>query len=302
MDLMKRYQEPNHEKTEIHAIPSHSSVSRMVNSGSSPGKGRMPVLFIGHGSPMNIVLSNQFTRSLANQGRALPRPDAIMVISAHWLTRETFVTCSDRPRMIYDFYGFPQELYRVKYECPGSPAHAKRVTELEEVDGAIQCDQSWGLDHASYSILRHMFPAADIPVFEMSLDYSYNDRHPKPLQYHYDLGKKLRILRERGVLIIGSGNIVHNLRLVDFSDMDAPPFEWAREADEEIKSHLAAGEHSDLIEYQSMGDRSSRAIPTLDHYLPMIYTIALQEEGEQLRFFNEGFQNGSISMRSFRIG
>jgi 4,5-DOPA dioxygenase extradiol len=297
---MKRYEEQNHEKTEIDAIPSQAGVSRMTNNGGAAGKVRMPVLFIGHGSPMNIVLSNRFTRSLAELGRTLPRPDAIMVISAHWLTRGTFVTCMDRPRMIYDFYGFPQELYRVKYECPGSPVHAKRVTELEHVSGAIQCDQSWGLDHASYSVLRHLFPAADIPVFEMSLDYTYNDRIPKPLQYYYDLGKKLRALRDWGVLIIGSGNIVHNLRLID-PDLDATPFEWAEEADESMKSHLAAGEYRDLIAYQSL-DQASRAIPTLDHYLPMIYAIALQEEGETIRFIHEGFQHGSISMRSFRIG
>lgn len=261
----------------------------------------MPVLFVGHGSPMNIVQSNRFTRSLAELGRTLPRPKAIMVISAHWLTRGSFVTCIDRPRMIYDFYGFPPELYRVKYECNGAPSFAKRVTELEIGERTIQCDHTWGLDHASYSILRHMFPSADIPVFEMSLDYIINDRHAKPIQYHYELGKKLRSLRDMGVLIIGSGNMVHNLRLIDFSDMDAQPFEWASEADEWMRSCLVAGKHHDLIDYQSMGDWASRAIPTLDHYLPMIYTIALQEDGEGIRFTTEGFQNGSISMRCFII-
>jgi 4,5-DOPA dioxygenase extradiol len=186
------------------------------------GTGRMPALFIGHGSPMNMVLSNPFTRSLAALGPALPRPDAIMVISAHWLTHGTFVHCTDSPRMIYDFFGFPRELYRVKYECRGAPSCANQVTELGE-GGTIRCDSSWGLDHVSYSILRHMFPAADIPVFEMSLDYSFNDWHPKPVGYHYELGRRLRALRDMGVLVIGSGNMVHNLDLIDFSDMDAPP-------------------------------------------------------------------------------
>jgi 4,5-DOPA dioxygenase extradiol len=225
-----------------------------------------------------------------------------MVISAHWLTHGTFVGCMERPRMIYDFYGFPRELYRVRYECRGSPDDAGRVTGLAEKDGEIRCDHSWGLDHASYSILRHLFPAADIPVFEMSLDSSFNDWHPKPVQYHYELGKKLRPLRDMGVLVIGSGNMVHNLDLIDFSDMDAPPYGWAVETDERMRSHLFAGKHRELGDYLSMGGGASLAVPTLDHYLPMIYALALREEGEGLRFIHEGFQNASISMRSFRTG
>ncbi len=271
----------------------------METSDRSPGRGKMPVLFIGHGSPMNMVLSNRFTRSLADLGASLPRPDAIMVISAHWLTRGSFVTCMDRPRMIYDFYGFPEELYRVKYEPRGAPSCAERVTGLG--DGAIRCDRAWGLDHASYAVLGHMFPSADIPVFEMSLDYSFADWHPKPVRYHYELGTRLRALRDMGVLVIGSGNMVHNLGIAD-PDTDAPPAEWAVEADEELRAHLVAGEHRALIEYPSAGEWGSLAAPTLDHYLPMIYAIALQEEGEGIRFTHEGFQNGSVSMRGFRIG
>ncbi|HOS82600.1 MAG TPA: 4,5-DOPA dioxygenase extradiol [Methanolinea sp.] len=258
----------------------------------------MPVLFIGHGSPMNMVLSNGFTKSLAEIGNTLPRPEAIMVISAHWLTRGTYVTCMNKPGIIYDFYGFPKELYQVKYECPGAPNHAKGLTGLEP---AIRCDHTRGLDHASYSVLMHMFPAADIPVFEMSLDYQFDDRHPRPVSYHYALAKKLRPLRKGGILIIGSGNMVHNLRLIDF-EIDATPVGWALEADERIKSHLVAGEHQHLIEYRSMGEAVTLGIPTLDHYLPMIYSLALQDEGESIRFFYEGFQNGSISMRGFQIG
>lgn len=273
----------------------------MKYSNNSAEKGKMPVLFIGHGSPMNMVLPNQFTHSLVGLGAALPRPDAIMVISAHWLTHGSFVSCIDQPHLIYDFYGFPPDLYQVKYRCKGAPVYAKRVTELEGVNGMIQCDYERGLDHASYSILKYMFPSADIPVFEMSLDYSFNDRHPKPIQYHYELGKRLRALRDMGVLIIGSGNMVHNLGLIDFSNMDAQPFKWAEKVDEKMRSHLVAGEYRKLIDYPTTGELASNAIPTLDHYLPMIYTIALQEEGETIRFTYEGFQNGSISMRCFLI-
>jgi len=268
-----------------------------------PGKTeKMPVLFIGHGSPMNMVLTNSYTESLEPLRRTLPRPDAIMVISAHWLTRGTFVGCMERPRIIHDFSGFPQELYQVKYDCPGAPALARLVTGLDGARGLIRCDAGWGLDHAAYSVLMHLFPAADIPVFEMSLDYSFNDWHPRQVRYHYKLGRRLRPLRDEGILIIGSGNMVHNLNLVDFADMDAPPYDWAVEADEHMRSRLVSGELGELVDYLSMGDGASLAVPTLDHYLPMIYALALQDEGEKLRFVHEGFQNASVSMRSFRIG
>jgi 4,5-DOPA dioxygenase extradiol len=204
---------------------------------------KMPVLFVGHGSPLNIVLENSYTRSLAAFGKFLPKPRAIMVISAHW-----------------------------------------------------------GLDHASWAVLKHMYPHADVPVFEMSLHYSFNEWHPKPLQYHYDLARQLAGLRRRGVLIIGSGNIVHNLGMIDFENMDAKPVAWARDFDEQVKANLLAGNHQDLIHYERMGKASSLAVPSLDHYLPMIYAISLQEKEEPLTFIHEGFQNGSISMRCFRIG
>ncbi|HTY52360.1 MAG TPA: 4,5-DOPA dioxygenase extradiol [Methanomicrobiales archaeon] len=275
----------------------------LVEATGKPAAGaRMPVLFIGHGSPMNMVLSNSYTRSLDHLGPTLPRPRAIMVISAHWLTHGTFVGCMDRPRMIYDFSGFPEKLYQVKYPCPGAPAPARQVTGLDGARGLVRCDEAWGLDHASYSVLRHLFPAADIPVFEMSLDYSFNDWHPKQVSYHYKLARRLRPLRDEGILVIGSGNMVHNLDLVDFADMDASPHEWAVAADEAMRSRLLAGDHRGLVDYLSMGETASLAVPTLDHYLPMIYAIALQEEGEEVRFTHEGFQNASVSMRSFRIG
>jgi 4,5-DOPA dioxygenase extradiol len=266
-----------------------------------PETGRMPVLFIGHGSPMNMVQVNPYTRSLEELGKVLPRPEAIMVISAHWLTRGTAVTCTARPGMIYDFYGFPEELYRVTYPCDGAPGCARRVTGLEGTGGPIRCDTAWGIDHASYAVLRHMFPGADIPVFEMSLDYLFSDWNPKPVRYHYDLGKRLRDLRERGVLIIGSGNMVHNLGLIDYRT-DAPVAVWAVAADAWMRSRLVAGDHDSLIDAVNKQEWAVRAVPTLDHYLPMIYALSLQEDEEPLRFTHEGFQNGSISMRGFRIG
>ncbi len=263
--------------------------------------GKMPVLFIGHGSPLNIILDNSYTRSLSVLGRDLPKPKAIMVVSAHWLTSGTFVTCMEKPRTIHDFYGFPDELYRMRYESPGSPAEAGFVAESAR-KVKIGCNSDWGLDHASWAVLKHLYPGADIPVFEMSLDYTFNEWHPKPLAYHYDVAKELAGLRKRGVLIIGSGNIVHNLGMIDFENMDAEVVGWAREFDEFVKKNLQSGNHQDLIRYGSLGKAAALAVPTLDHYLPMIYAVALQEKNEPLTFFHEGFQNGSISMRCFRIG
>lgn len=261
---------------------------------------KMPVLFLGHGSPMNIILDNDFTASLKKLAKNLPRPQAIMVISAHWLTEGTFVGCQERPRTIYDFYGFPRELYKISYRAPGSPTHARKVTEAVK-SPPIQCDESWGLDHASWSVLRHMYPDASIPVFEMSLHYSFNEWHPKPLSYHYDLASGLRELRRQGVLIIGSGNIVHNLGLIEM-DIDAPSYDWAVEFDEKVKENLLHGDDSSLMEYGKLGRAATLAVPTPDHYLPMIYATALREKDEPLTFTYEGFQHGSVSMRCFRIG
>ena len=262
---------------------------------------KMPLLFVGHGSPMNIILDNSFTRSLTQWGKSLPRPRAIMVISAHWLTEGTSITCMEKPRTIYDFYGFPEELYTVIYPSPGAPAEANFVTAAVR-KAPVACNYEWGLDHASWAVLKYLYPAANIPVFELSLDYSFNDWHPKPVQYHYDLATELAEVRKREVLIIGSGNIVHNLSLIDFRNMNAEPFPWAVEFDEQVKKNLISGNHQDLIQFRNMGKSAALAVPTLDHYLPMIYVIALQGRGEPLTFRHEGFQNGSISMRSFQIG
>ncbi len=261
----------------------------------------MPVLFIGHGNPMNALLQNDFTMSLKALGRSLPKPEAIMVISAHWLTDGTFTGCMEKPETIHDFYGFPEELYAVSYPAPGAPSSARSVAEMVK-RADVRCSMKWGLDHGSWTVLRHLYPKVLIPVFELSLDYNFNDWHPKPIQYHYELAKELFELRKRGILIIGSGNIVHNLGMIDFANIDAPTFDWAAEFDEKVKANLVSGNDRDLIGYKSMGRTYSLAVPTLDHYLPMIYAIALREKNEPLTFIHEGFQHASISMRSFKIG
>jgi len=260
----------------------------------------MPVLFIGHGSPMNIVLKNSYTDSLAKAAREIPKPKAILVISAHWLTNGTYVTCVAKPKTIYDFYGFPEELYQLNYPSPGSPETAQLTIKMEK-SVQIKCG-NWGLDHAAWAVLKHMYPAADIPVFEMSLDYSpYNNWYPKPMEYHYNLASELAPLREKGILIIGSGNIVHNLGLIDF-DIDAKPFGWAVNFDEQVKQCLVSGNHKKLINYLELGKEAAYAVPTQDHYLPMIYSIGLQTKDEPLKFIHEGFQHGSVSMRAIQIG
>jgi 4,5-DOPA dioxygenase extradiol len=262
---------------------------------------KMPVLFIGHGSPENIVLHNDFTESLVKLGKELPRPRTILVISAHWLTDGTRVTGDVKPKTIYDFYGFPDELYRLTYPTPGSPDDAHFIAGMIK-EPSVTLDYSWGLDHASWAILKHMYPEAGIPVVEMSLDYSpYNGWNQPSLNYFYDLGKQLAPLREKGVLIIGSGNIVHNLRVADM-DMYAEPYAWAVEFDETVKRNLQERNHMDLLDTRKMNRTASLSVPTLDHYLPMIFTIALQEKDEEMEFVYEGFQNRSVSMRCFRIG
>lgn len=251
------------------------------------------VLFIGHGSPMNIIYKNDYTKSLQKLGTTLAKPDAILVVSAHWLTKGTFVCSADKPKQIYDFYGFPDELYAVKYHPPGARAVAKSVTHELKSDN-VQSDTKWGIDHAAWAVLTHMYPMADIPVFEMSLDVLRNEKE------HYALGKKLSYLRRRNVLIIGSGNIVHNLHQIDL-DEHAKPFPWAVEFDDFIKDALLQKDHDRLLRYKELSPVSRLAVPTNDHYLPFLYSAALQEKDEQVEFIHESIQNGSMSMRCFII-
>ena len=255
---------------------------------------KTPVLFIGHGSPMNIVLANEFTNSLVQLGQSLPEPKAILVVSAHWLTKGTFITSGEKPETIYDFYGFPQELYDVPYPCPGAAEQIKNMASLCS-SASIGLDDQRGIDHAAWSVLKHMYPKSNIPVMEMSLDYT------KTPAEHYELAKKLAPLREQGILIIGSGNIVHNLRVIDWN-IDAKAFDWAVSFDHIVKKCLVEGDHKPLIEYEKIGKDALLSIPTNEHYLPMLYAAALQEQDEEIHFCYEGFQNGSISMRCFSYG
>jgi 4,5-DOPA dioxygenase extradiol len=255
---------------------------------------RMPVLFVGHGSPMNAIEDNEFSRGWVAAAKELPKPNAILCVSAHWLTRGVFVTAMEKPKTIHDYYGFPQALFDVRYPCAGSPVIAEEVmTTVKSTE--VKPDQEWGLDHGTWSILNRMFPAADVPVLQLSIDYY------QPGQFHYDLAKELSPLREKGVLIIGSGNIVHNLRLAKFG-ANPTPYDWAIEFDNLSKRLIESKAHDKLIDWESLGEAAKLSIPTPDHYFPMLYALGLQGKEESLTFFNEQLAFGAGSMRSFRIG
>lgn len=254
---------------------------------------RMPALFIGHGSPMNALSDNPYTKALNKLGAQL-KPKAIIVVSAHWLTKGTWVSTAEKPETIYDFHGFPKSLYEVKYPAPGSPETARLVSDTVK-SIQIKEDSNWGLDHGAWSILVHLFPKADIPVFELSIDYS------KDIAFHYELAGQLKKLRDKGVLIIGSGNVVHNLGKLDWSGQ-APTFDWTIEFDEKVKQSFLNFDHNNLINYQKWGKISSLAHPSNDHYLPLLYVAGLQDKNEKVEFVYEGYELGSISMRCIKIG
>lgn len=262
-----------------------------------PNTEKMPVLFLGHGSPMNAIEENQFVQGFRNISKEIPLPKAILCVSAHWFTNGTFVTAMEMPRTIHDFGGFPPELFAVQYPAKGSPELAKETTELL-LPEIVHEDHNWGLDHGAWSVIRHLYPEADIPVIQLSIDYT------KPAQYHFDLAKKLQKLREKGILIIGSGNIVHNLRMVDFRNINTIGygFDWAIEAREKTNNWLLDGNFQNLIDYQKQGSALQLAIPTPDHYLPLIYTLGLKKKSENLSLFNNELIAGSLSMTSVRIG
>lgn len=258
---------------------------------------RMPVLFLGHGSPMNAIEENEFVKGLRQIGQTLPPPQAILCVSAHWETRGTFVTAMEFPRTIHDFGGFPEALYQVQYPAPGSPGLAR------EVCNQIRCmevipDHDWGLDHGAWSVLKHLYPQADVPVVQMSLDYLQTP------QYHYEWMQELRSLRDRGVLIVGSGNMVHNLRLLDWTKLDSDnyAFDWAREASEKMKQFIRNDEHKKLINYRCHGKAFELAIPTPEHYLPLLSVLALKDRDEMLQLFNDKAVAGSLTMTSVKIG
>jgi 4,5-DOPA dioxygenase extradiol len=253
---------------------------------------RLPALFLGHGSPMNALADNDFTRSLGRLAAVLPRPEAILVVSAHWLTRGTYVLSSATPRTIHDFGGFPPELYEVRYPAPGAPDKARLVADLLP---EVELDDTWGLDHASWSVLRHMWPAADVPVFELSLDMT------EPPQAHWERGQRLMPLRERGVLVMGSGNIVHSFAGIDW-DADAQPQPWAEEFDSWVASALLQGDGDALVHYESAGRAARLSVPTNDHYLPLLYPAAMATPGDPVTFPYEGIEMASMSMRCVRFG
>jgi 4,5-DOPA dioxygenase extradiol len=255
----------------------------------------MPVLFVGHGNPMNAITENAFVRGFREISRELPRPAAILCISAHWETRGTQVTAMERPRTIHDFGGFPPALFEVQYPAPGSPGLAQETKQtVKSTD--IGLDTRWGLDHGAWSVIKHLYPAADIPIVEMSLD------HTRDPQFHYQLGAELAALREKGVLIVGSGNMVHNLRMVAWDKLDDPfAYDWALEADAAMKQLILAGDYRPLIDFRSRGRAFDLAIPTPEHYLPLLYILALQRKGETVHFFNDAPVGGSLTMTSLKI-
>lgn len=257
----------------------------------------MPVWFIGHGSPMNVLEDNAFTKGLFKTAASLKeKPNAILVISAHWLTRQgTYVAVTEKPETIYDFYGFPEAMYKVQYPAPGAPEIAREVKEIVTTT-QVEEDKDWGLDHGAWTVLKHAFPEADIPVFQMSIDYS------KPAEYHFKLASELQSLRKKGILIIGSGNIVHNLRKANFHNVTAPAYAWAEEFDQISKQKILSREFNDLIQYKNLGQAALLSIPTPDHYYPMLYSLGLITDKDEVNFTYEEIQNASVSMRCFQAG
>ncbi|HXB91102.1 MAG TPA: 4,5-DOPA dioxygenase extradiol [Puia sp.] len=257
----------------------------------------MPVLFIGHGSPMNGIEDNEFSRRWTSMAKEVPTPAAVVVVSAHWFSKGTRVTAMDFPKTIHDFGGFPQALFDVQYPAPGNPLLAEETVSLLR-SAHVELDHDWGLDHGAWTVIRHMYPDANIPVLQLSIDYT------KGPQYHYELAKELYGLRRKGVLIIGSGNMVHNLRMIAWDKMDEPGygFEWALTLNEKFKQLILDGDYSPLINYESLGKEARLAIPTPEHYLPLLYTLGLKSGNEKVSIFNDKAVMGSLTMTSVKIG
>lgn len=268
----------------------HELLAQLKNLPETP---QMPALFVGHGSPMNGIENNLFSLGWEKLGNELPTPRAILSISAHWLTRGTQVHVSERPRTIHDFWGFPKELYEISYPCPGAPAYASLVQEVV-TQTKLSSDLDWGIDHGTWIVLHRLYPKANIPVFQMSIDMTRGHSE------HYELAKELSVLRKRGVLILGSGNLVHNLGEIDFQE-HANIFPWASEFDGKAKEFITARNHDALIRYEKLGHSALLSIPTPDHYWPLLYILGLQENNEEATFPVEGITHGSISMRSVLI-
>ena len=255
---------------------------------------RMPALFIGHGSPAYAFEDNRYTRAWRQVGEQLPRPGAIVAISAHWYTQGTAVTAAENPRTIHDFYGFPEELFRFRYPAPGVPALAQRLRDLLQ-PAKVTLDYEWGFDHGSWAVLKHLYPQADIPVIQLSIDSTQGP------QYHYELGRRLTPLRDEGVLILGAGNVVHNLRLMQ-RQRTAAPAPWATEFNDTVRGYILSGDHEALIRYTELGQSAAYSVPTPEHYLPLLYVMALQTSADTATIPIDGVELGSVSMLSVAIG
>ena len=258
---------------------------------------QMPVLFLGHGSPMNAIEENEFVAGFRRISSEIPQPKAILCISAHWYTRGTMVTAMDMPKTIHDFGGFPDALYEVQYPAPGSPALAKETAEILAPIVVAQ-DENWGLDHGAWSVIKHLYPKANVPVIQMSIDYT------QPASYHFDLSKRLNSLRQKGILIVGSGNIVHNLGLVDWKNLNKTDygFDWAVEARSKINNWMLNGDFQPIIDYTKQGKSIQLAAPSPDHYLPLVCTLGLKSSKDKISLFNDKLLAGSLSMTSVYIG
>lgn len=257
---------------------------------------KMPLLFLGHGSPMNAIEENEFVTGFRTISTKIPKPKAVLCVSAHWETKGVYVTATEKPNTIHDFFGFPKELYEIQYPAPGSPDLAKEIAHIITKTN-VGLDYQWGLDHGCWVVLKYIFPDADVPVIQMSLDYS------KTAQFHYELAKELSLLRRKGVLIVGSGNMVHNLGLISWDNVGTPEFglDWAIEASKRMKKFILNNDHQQLIDYQSQGRAFDLAIPTPEHYLPLLYALGLKEEDDKITFFNDKPFAGSITMTSLKI-
>lgn len=269
----------------------------MTTEANNLPEGKMPVLFLGHGSPMNAIEENDFVAEFRKQAQKMAKPKAIICVSAHWETNGTFLTAMEKPKTIHDFGGFPKALYEVQYPAAGHPELARKTKELVH-STEVGLDLNWGLDHGAWSVLKHLYPAADVPVIQLSLDYR------KPPAYHYALAKELAQLRKQGVLIVGSGNMVHNLGLVAWNRLneDNYAYDWALEASSKMRQWILDGNHQALVNFGSQGKAFQLAIPTPEHYLPLLYILALKDKNEAVNLFNDKALGGSLTMTSVRIG
>lgn len=278
----------------VHAmnLPELKNAASNLKSGN-----RMPAFFIGHGSPMNGIETNPFSASWRDLAKEIPKPEAIVCISAHWLTRGVQVTAMESPPTLHDFGGFPKELFAVRYPAPGSPTMAETVRRAV-TSVPVKADHDWGLDHGTWTVIRHMYPEAKIPVLQVSIDYH------QPPRFHYDLGRELAVLRDKGVLLVGSGNMVHNLGKIAFDRIAEPGYgyDWTHEMNAVFKKNILARNHAPLIDYPSLGVAAKLAVPTPDHYYPLLYVLGMQGKGEEATLFNDQAVGGSLTMTSVRFG